>query len=146
MAFAVTKFQAYGLNVSDTGRKRAVQRAAMTVTAAATDTTWDIGTLTGTFWTSAVAHATYGSIATQALAMLTNIGANASVFASLQGTITNNFNKVASVSAATDYTMSISNGLPVIGFTASDAPTSAIIIMEWSLNDSIPEYVADIGA
>ena len=145
MAFAVTKFVAYGLEIPDTVRKRTVQRVAMDVTAAATDNTWDIGTLGGTFWTSALAHATYGQIATTALAKLTYIGANCKVFVYIGGDIATNYNKLATAANNDSFTMSISNGLPVIGFKASQAPTAVTLVLEWSMNDGIVETVADIG-
>ena len=146
MAFAITKFQSYAANVSDTGRKRCVQKAVFDITAANSDVSWDFGTLTGTLWTSAVANATYGDLATAALAALTVIGANAKVFDRVGGTIATSYNKAAAASVADLYTMTISNGLPIITFDTASAPTAATVIFQWEMNDGIVETVVDLGA
>lgn len=56
MTFALTKFQAYGVEISEPLQKRFIQRAELDITAANTDTAWDFGAVTagslGTFWTA----------------------------------------------------------------------------------------------
>lgn len=70
MTFALTKFQAYGVEISEPLQKRFIQRAELDITAANTDTAWDFGAVTagglGTFWT-AVGGTVPGSVALKAM-------------------------------------------------------------------------------
>lgn len=52
MAFALSRFVAYGVEVDEVVTKRFFQRAAYSITGLATDTTLDISNATGTFWTA----------------------------------------------------------------------------------------------
>jgi hypothetical protein len=143
----VTKFAAYGLENPDPVRRRNVQRVVMTVTGAAADVTWDIGNLTpGTFWTAAVADATYGTLSANALAVITAIAANALAFDRLGGTIATNYQAAPAANAATLYTITTTSEIPVITFDAANAPTSAVVIMEWELKDGVTAFRADLGA
>lgn len=69
MAFVLTAAQIYGVEAEEVVNKRYVQRALLTVTAANTDTLWDLGDVTagslGTFW-DAVDGTTVGAQALQA--------------------------------------------------------------------------------
>lgn len=74
MTFSLQKVQVYGIEVSEPIFKRYQQYMALTIAAANTDTALDIGNLSGTFWTAALADATYGtSVATPALQALKDI-------------------------------------------------------------------------
>lgn len=74
MAFALTQFKAYGIRTSGETRQHTWQVADMGITALNTDVTLDISSDTtgslGTFWTAAIANATYGQLATNALAKI----------------------------------------------------------------------------
>ena len=69
MTFALTKFQAYGVEISEPLQKRFIQRIEMDVTGANTDVAYDFGDVTagslGTFWT-AVSGTAPGSVALKA--------------------------------------------------------------------------------
>lgn len=81
MTFALTKFEAWGVEIDEPVTKKFMQYARLVITAAATDVALDIGTDAGTFWTAALANGTYGtSVATPALAALQNIVAKSSAF------------------------------------------------------------------
>lgn len=62
MAHAVTVVEAFGVEVEEALNKRYIQYMNLTITAANTDTDWDIGDYAagslGTFWTSAAGTAT----------------------------------------------------------------------------------------
>jgi hypothetical protein len=88
MAFALTKFQAFGKLIDSPISKRYIQQVVMTITQANTDTALDIGTNAGTFWTAAKANGTYGAVASSAYDKMIQIAANAESFLNLGGTIT----------------------------------------------------------
>jgi hypothetical protein len=144
MAFAVTKFMAYGVQIESPVKRRTVQRAVLTITGANSDVAWDLGTLAGTFWTSAIAHATYADVAKAALAMLTTIGANALSFDRVGGEILNTY-WCAAAASGNAYTMTIANGLPIITLETAHAPTSTVLILEWEMNPDVVAQYADIG-
>lgn len=56
MTFALTKFQAYGVEISEPLQKRFIQRAEFDITGANTNVAYDLGAVTsgslGTFWTA----------------------------------------------------------------------------------------------
>ena len=147
MAIAVTKFTAYALEIPDAVRTRHVQRAAITFTAANTDATWDLGTTSGTFWTSAEAHATYGAIATEAKRVLLLAGANAKVLDRIGGTIRNNYIQAAALGGVvTNFTLTATNGCPDMTFVSGSAPTAGVLVIEWCLNDGFTALHSDFGA
>jgi hypothetical protein len=146
MAFALTKFLAYGIDNTETVRTRGLQRVVMIVTAAATDVSMDIGNLIGTFWTAAQADPIYGGLATKALSYITQIAAGALVFSATKGTIANNYNKAPTAATATDYALSLTSNIPTYTFDTASAPTAAVVIMEWELSDGVVPVTADLGA
>jgi hypothetical protein len=79
MTLSLQKFKAYGLRCSGAQRQHTQQVVEMYIAGAATDTTWDISADTsgslGTFWTAALADATYGQLGTSALALIQKIQA-----------------------------------------------------------------------
>lgn len=52
MAFALTKFEAMGVEIDEVVTKRFLQRSVMYITGLATDVDLDIGDYSGTFWTA----------------------------------------------------------------------------------------------
>jgi hypothetical protein len=147
MAFAVTKFLSYGLEIPDPVPRRCVQRVEMTVTSLAADVAWDIGASAGTFWSAAVADVTYGGIATQALAALKLIGANALVFDRIGGTILNSDYQPGPLATGSVYTFSIgTNGCPTITFDVACGPGGTVyLIMEWEMNEGVAPLTANLG-
>lgn len=135
MAFALTKFRAYG-QLPDGASTRRRQMAELTITAAAADVDLDISDSGGTFWTAALADSDYGDLAQSALTFLTNIaGASEGLIAvdseDLLGRV-----KVASVSGAGQYELAVNSKLPDLTYNAGDGPTSQTLVLEWALNDS----------
>ena len=76
MAFALTSFEAFPLQIDEPIQKRAVQIVRFTITAAGADVDLDFGDVAGTFWTAAIANGTYGTFATTAKTYWTQILAN----------------------------------------------------------------------
>lgn len=73
MAFALTKFRAYKVEVPTAIAKYGLQAIEMTVTRGASDVLMDLDTTTGTFWTAAKANGTYGAMATQAAVLFNDL-------------------------------------------------------------------------
>jgi hypothetical protein len=73
MAFALTSFEAFSIQMDEPIQKRALQCVRFTVTALAADVDFDFGDVAGTFWTAAIANATYGTSATTAKTYWTSI-------------------------------------------------------------------------
>lgn len=74
MTFSLQQFKAYGVRASGDTRQHTWQVAEFGIVAANTDTALDISSDTsgslGTFWTAATGDATYGTLATNALATI----------------------------------------------------------------------------
>lgn len=141
MTLALVKCQAYGEHNSDTSKNRGVQVVKMTVTGAATDVTYDISNASGTFW-SAIDNTTAGATAlTLVTSTITGI---AEALIAVQGDFTQSYLRGAATGAGV-YTQSVSSKLPSITFHTSDAPTSAVIILKWSLADGVVPITANIG-
>lgn len=84
MSRAVTAVEAFGREIDEPITKRFQQVLHLSVTGLATDTAYDFSNAAGAFWTDALADVTYGSVATQALAVLRAIQAGAKNFLSVQ--------------------------------------------------------------
>lgn len=148
MAFALTKFVASGILFDGACDRHGIQRVEMTITGLNTDVTYDLGTTAGTFWTSAIANATYGSLATGARDFLLNklSGVVGSVLeirsqqlaARLQAAAASGTSYVQSVA-------SVTTPVPQLTFAASNAPTSGIYVIEWTLQDGQLPLTATFG-
>lgn len=81
MTFALTRFEAYGIEIDEPLQKRWVQRAMFVGTAANTNVSYDFGTYAGTYWTAV------GSTApgTTALKAIKDIALGARAFLSVAG-------------------------------------------------------------
>ncbi len=148
MTFALTGFKAFGIECEGATRKWGRQRALLYITAAATDVDLDLGDDTpGTFWTAALANATYGALASQAQDTLQNISAQVN---GLMGFKCKQFLvrvQVAALSTTGQYcVVDVTNDRPNITMTASDGETSYIIELEWDLSDNSQPVVSDLGA
>jgi hypothetical protein len=73
MAFSLTAFQARSLEIQSPSYKKGIQQAVLTITGTAADVDLDVGDVSGTFWTAALANTTYGTLASKALDILTKI-------------------------------------------------------------------------
>ena len=146
MAFALTKFRAYGLEPGGPTRCQ-LQRLQFTIKGTGADVALDVGTLAGTFWTAAKADATYGAMATEVLARLTAfcVDANCSVVTKVGGNPINDKVRATAAGAGT-YTLSISNYLPVITLNAAEGLTDYVLCVEVALVPTIKAMYADFGA
>ncbi len=151
MAFAVTKFTAYGIKNTSPTIKHGVQRVELTITGANTDVAYDLGTTGGTFWTSAVAHATYGGIATAARTfMLTTLTGQVGTCINVYSQQLNDpVGRYQAGSASSDtYTKAVAAvTTPVIelAFASAHAPTSGVYVYEWLLADGMEPLTASYG-
>ncbi len=82
MTFALTRFEAYGVEAAEPLQNRFIQRAEFRITAANTDVDLDLGDYTGTFWTAV--GATEPGIT--ALHAMKDINLYARAFLSVEGT------------------------------------------------------------
>ncbi len=148
MAFALTKFKAYGLRAEGAVRPHAQQVASFTFTAAATDIAYDLGTTGGTFWTSAEADSAYGALASAAksllLARLPGLLPDNALMA-CEGEPLQTFIQVASGASGTQYTLAISSSMPTITYVSASAPTAWVLNLRWNLIDGAEALVADLG-
>ncbi len=148
MAFALTKFKAYGLRVEGAVRPHVQQVMSFTLTAAATDIAYDLGTTGGTFWTSAEANATYGSLATAVKALLLTTLPGllpAGALIACESEVLQTFIQVASGASGTQYTLAITDSMPTITFVSASAPTAWVLNLRWNLIDGAEAVVGDYG-
>lgn len=130
MAFALTKFEAYGKEIDEAITKRFKQYAVMDITGLAADVDLDIGDNAGTFWTAVGAT----EPGTTALKALKDIQTKAKAFLSVVGTGVNE--KVrGTATAAGVYTLAVQNLRPNIAYDAADAPTAYSLVLAWELKD-----------
>ena len=151
MALALTKFSAYGTHVTDAHRKRSTQKAILEITGLNSDTTWDIGTDAGTFWTAAKANATYGSGASKALEVLQAIQANVLTIKAISGSFQQTYNKVISTQQQYDiltYTSAASSGgaateaMTVTGLLSTDTILSVTQSVKGANSTALNAYAS----
>jgi hypothetical protein len=145
MAFALTKFQAWPVPLSATSWKRAAQRAELHITALAADVDLDIGDDAGTFWTAAIANATYGVVASSALTVLQTIADAANGLTEVGTPQLLDRVQIAAAPAAGQYVLAIQDHRPNITFAAADGELTYTIVLEWSLPDANVGYTAQYG-
>lgn len=139
MTIALTKFAAYGEYNTDTNKIRGIQCIKMTLTGAATDVAYDLSDFSGTFWTS-VDNTDVGA-GVKAWMYANNI---TEALVAVEGDFTQSYLRGAATGAGV-YTQTVSNKLPIITFHTSDAPTSMVLIMKWSLADGVVPLAANFG-
>lgn len=148
MAFALTKFKAYGLRAEGDVRPHAQQVFSFTFTAANTNIAYDLGTSGGTFWTSAIADTTYGSLATAVrtllLTSLPGLLPDGALVA-CESEILETYIQVASGASGSQYTLAISSSLPTITFVSGSAPTAWVLNLRWNLIDGAEALRGDFG-
>ena len=131
MTFALTRFEAYGVQIDQPLSKRYIQRVEMRITGANTDIAVDLGNLAGTFWT-AVGSTEPG---TTALAAIKAIALKAASLVHVGGSEVTNKCRVAGTASAGQYNMTVTNDRPNITYVTTDAPTSQKLVLEWELKD-----------
>ena len=145
MAFALTKFESYGIDMAGPSKKRGKQEAKLTITALAADVDLDIGDDAGTFWTAAQADAVYGALATKVLEILNKIADNAEALLDVKSPQLLDRVQVAALSGAGQYTLAIQDARPNVAVNAADGELAWIIVLEWSLNDGIFPIISSYG-
>lgn len=110
------------------------QNLMLIVNGAAADVAMDFGNPAGTFWTAALADATYGAVAAKCLAALTNFDKNAA-FAIVPG---GNFVcyrvRTKTPVDTGDYAISSwTNKIPNFTFAAGDGPGSTNVIFSFGM-------------
>src|SRR5271165_4646613 len=124
MAFSLQKFQAYGIEPQEPVFKRYVQRAVLSIVALNTDTALDIASITagslGTFWTAAIADATYGlTVATPAAQAIRDIVTKAESFNWASGQEL--WTRKLATAVAGGFAATAAGKLPSIAFFSTDA-------------------------
>lgn len=137
MAVAITAYKAYGNPIDQGIVKRFEYTIQMNITNAAADNDADVGDTGGAFWTSAIAHATYGDYATNLLAILKDVQAKASDGDFSCEVLKTGYVRVAgATSGATEYQVAaFTNHVPEILFHASSAPTAWNLKLKFLLNE-----------
>lgn len=144
MAFALTKFEARGINYSGPSKKRGVQQAYLKITGLVGDVSLGLGDDSGTFWTAALADATYGAMAAKVQAILQRITANAVGLLDVKSEQLLD-RLQAAAAAGTSYTLAIQDHRPNIVFAAGQGETFYDLVLEWELNEGIFPETASYG-
>ncbi len=144
MAFALTSFVADGTRFMGPGPLRSNEVYVFTITGLVTDVALDIGNVSGTFWTAALADATYGDLATSVLAFIQNqvsnySGIEAIFMSELYARI-----QVPSGPSGTQYIADInaSTLLPDYTFAASNGGTAYTLTVQYLLKPNLLPTVA----
>jgi hypothetical protein len=146
MAIALTNWKLYGTEMSEGVSPNAIQYLEMDVTGANSDVAVDLADWTpGTWWTSALAHGTYGTVAAQALKALKNI-VNSGV--ALKDFVIPEITWAklrAGSTGAGSYTMTYTAASLCCSITChtTDAPTAYKVIIGLVMK---PEYVVKTGS
>lgn len=144
MAFALTGFASYGVNVVGPSQKRGIQRATLYITGLVTDVDLDLGDDSGTFWTEAQANSTYGELATKSLDVLNKIeDRSTAVIAVKSQQLIDRLQ--AAAAAGTSYVLTTQGKRPNIEFAAGQGETAYQIDIEWLLNNFQFPLVSSFG-
>lgn len=142
MAFALTKFKAYGLKTQGPTRVLGQQVVELHITAANTDTDLDIGDDAGTFWGAVDAT----DLGAEALRLLKEIIADkAQGLLAVHGEELVGRLRVAAASGAGEYSLAVDNNRPNIGWFNTDAPTSYVVQLVYQLTDNLFPTFAELG-
>lgn len=138
MAFALKSFMADGYHLSGPQPQRQVQKLIFGITGLAADVDLDIGDLSGTFWTAAVANATYGDLAKSVKEWVTanypNWAAVSSVF------VQELFDRVqaaAASGAAYVQALNATTSLPEYTFAANQGETSYTVVVQLEMVNGV---------
>lgn len=145
MAFALTSYVGRGVEIGSVQYKKGLQQVVMTITGTAADVALDLGDASGTFWTDALADATYGSLAAKALESLQRISAQSVACVDVQSAQLLDRVQVASLTGAGQYTLATGTIAPDIAFNAADGELSYYIILTYELNNRVFPEMINLG-
>lgn len=138
MAFALKSFLATGYDLCGAQPQRQTQKLIFGCTGLTTDVAFDLGNLSGTFWTAAIANATYGALATSVKEWLT---ANYPMWAATSNVFVQElFDRVqAAAASGAAYTRSLNatTKLPEFVFAASNGETVYTVVVELEMDNNI---------
>jgi hypothetical protein len=147
MTAVLQKFKAYGLGIEGAIRPKARQVLELHIAAANTDIAYDFGDIAGTFWVGALADTTYGGLADDAsVVLLTKIAGVLGEFLGIKSSTLWPRIQVASGATGTQYVAEVASGMPELTFVSGDAPTTMVLVLEWTLKDGASPVVADYGS
>lgn len=144
MAFALTGFKSYGVRADGAVRPHVLQIAEFRITAANTDTGLDISNSAGTFWTAAIANATYSDMATAVSSLLFN--QISGILYQLRSVSGLPAYSVTQSPAAGSYTVTINSDIPDLAFNTGSAPTAYVLVLEWLTIDGAEAVRSDYGS
>ena len=143
MAFACTKSKFFFVETSKAAQGvDNIQYAEISLTAAATDTAWDLNALGGTAWTAIAAGSTTGANTVLALStILTGLDK----IISQNSTVQLNRSIVATATGSGDMsrTYTVGSILPAFAFYTATAPTADTISVTWKLLPGQPGITAE---
>lgn len=138
MTFALKSFLATGVNLCGPQPQRQTQKLVFGITGLATDVDLDLGDLSGTFWTDAVADATYGDLAADVQDWLTanypNWAATSRVF------VQELFDRiVAAAASGTAYSqlLNATTGLPEFTFDTNQGELIYTVVVEMEMVNNV---------
>ncbi len=150
MAFALTSCFADSTRFQGTGLQRATQKVVLTATGAITDVALDIGNYSGTFWTAALADATYGTLASQVKDFLQKVTAQAHCLAAPAYIAELDYDPdiIRGTTASGDvyvYNIDSTTLLPIYTFAASEGQLTYNIFLSYQLKVNMYPLVASFN-
>jgi len=138
MAFALKSFLATGYELCGPQPQRQTQKLMFGITGLVTDVALDVGDLSGTFWTNALADAVYGTMAASVKEWITT---NHPIWAAPSNVlVVELFPRVqAAVASGAAFTRSLNatTKLPQYVFAASNGLTVATLFVELELVNNV---------
>lgn len=142
MAFALTGYSARGVEIGSVCYRKGIQQVVFEITGTSADVALDLGSASGTFWTAALADATYGTLATKALASLQRISANSMYYTAIKSQQLLVRVQVATLTTTGQMLVAAGTIAPNISFNAGDGNTLYYIVLEYELKKrTFPEIV-----
>jgi hypothetical protein len=144
MAFAVTKYKAYGLYVDEPITKRALQVFEMTFTRASADVNADISdsnTSSDAFWSDALADSTYAAVASGARSAWFEVLSKADKLIDINLVGANDIlmRTIGTITDAKLYQITNAGAFPVLApnitFIANSAPATVSMVATFTLTD-----------
>ncbi len=145
MAFALVGFQARSYSMGSAAKVKAVQQVVLDITGSASDVDLDIGDDSGTFWTAALADASYGALASSALVVLQNVASQSAALVAVESEQLLDKVQSAAAAATGEYALAIDDLGPNITFHTGEGDDAYKIILVWELNDNILPVTASYG-
>lgn len=134
MAFAVTSYRAYPVDVAIDSNRKAIQHIEMTITGTSADVLMDFSNATGTFWTAAKTS-TAGAAALTALTAIIGVSKGRKAFY-LQGVTDGKVQTFTADTVATHgYKQTSATIVPDVTVFAGEGLTSYFFSLGVALND-----------